>query len=209
MSTTTQASQRIGALLDENSFVEIGAQITARATDFNLKQTDTPSDGVVTGYGVINGNLVYVYSQDASVLGGSIGEMHAKKIANLYDLAMKTGAPVIGLIDSAGLRLQEATDALNGFGEIYFKQSMASGVIPQITAILGTCGDDLVAVRQLQSLVLKAPGDLAGPLLSHGGEVQQHDTQTQTAIDLIGMLVGNLHQIDPAVPQNEAVRLAV
>ena len=143
MSTTSQASQRITALLDENSFVEIGALVTARATDFNLKQTETPSDGVVTGYGVIDGNLVYVYSQDASVLNGSIGEMHAKKIANLYDLALKTGAPVIGLIDSAGLRLQEATDALNGFGEIYKKQVMASGVIPQITAVFGTCGGGL------------------------------------------------------------------
>ena len=119
MSITSQASQRITALLDDNSFVEIGAMVTARATDFNLKQTETPSDGCITGYGVIEGNLVYVYSQDASVLGGSIGEMHAKKIAGLYDLAMKTGAPVIGLIDSAGLRLQEATDALNAFGEIY------------------------------------------------------------------------------------------
>ena len=143
MSTTSQASLRITALLDENSFVEIGAMVTARATDFNLKQTETPSDGVVTGYGVIDGNLVYVYSQDASVLNGSIGEMHAKKIANLYDLALKTGAPVIGLIDSAGLRLQEATDALNGFGEIYKKQVMASGVIPQITAVFGTCGGGL------------------------------------------------------------------
>lgn len=143
MSTTSQASQRITALLDENSFVEIGAMVTARSTDFNLKQTETPSDGVVTGYGVIDGNLVYVYSQDASVLNGSIGEMHAKKIANLYDLALKTGAPVIGLIDSAGLRLQEATDALNGFGEIYKKQVMASGVIPQITAVFGTCGGGL------------------------------------------------------------------
>ena len=94
MSTTSQASQRINALLDENSFVEIGALVTARATDFNLKQTETPSDGVVTGYGVINGNLVYVYSQDASVLNGSVGEMHARKIANLYDLALKMGAPV-------------------------------------------------------------------------------------------------------------------
>ena len=112
MSTTSSlASKRIESLLDESSFVEIGALVTARATDFNLKQTETPSDGVVTGYGVIDGNLVYVYSQDASVLNGSVGEMHAKKIANLYDLAMKTGAPVIGLIDSAGLRLQEATDA--------------------------------------------------------------------------------------------------
>ena len=143
MSITSQASQRITALLDDNSFVEIGGLVTARATDFNLKPNETPSDGCITGYGVINGNLVYVYSQDASVLNGTIGEMHAKKITNLYDLAMKTGAPVIGLIESAGLRLQEATDALAAFGEIYLKQTMASGVIPQITAVFGTCGGGL------------------------------------------------------------------
>lgn len=143
MSTTSKASQRITALLDDNSFVEIGALVTARATDFNMKPNETPSDGCITGYGVIDGNLVYVYSQDASVMNGSVGEMHAKKIANLYDLAMKTGAPVIGLIDSAGLRLQEATDALAAFGEIYLKQTLASGVIPQITAVFGTCGGGL------------------------------------------------------------------
>lgn len=149
MSNSSQASQRIAALLDDNSFVEIGAMVTARATDFNLKQTETPSDGVITGYGVIDGNLVYVYSQDASVLNGTVGEMHAKKIANLYDLALKMGAPVIGLIDSAGLRLQEATDALNAFGEIYMKQTLASGVIPQITAIFGACGGGLAMIPTL------------------------------------------------------------
>ena len=143
MSTTSKASQRITALLDENSFVEIGALVTARATDFNMKPSETPCDGCVTGYGVMSGKPVYVYSQDASVMNGSVGEMHAKKITRLYDLAMKTGAPVIGLIDSAGLRLQEATDALNAFGEIYMKQVNASGVIPQITAVLGTCGGGL------------------------------------------------------------------
>ena len=143
MSTTSKASQRITALLDENSFVEIGALVTARATDFNMKPSETPCDGCVTGYGVMGGKPVYVYSQDASVMNGSVGEMHAKKITRLYDLAMKTGAPVIGLIDSAGLRLQEATDALNAFGEIYMKQVNASGVIPQITAVLGTCGGGL------------------------------------------------------------------
>lgn len=147
--TTSSAGKRIVALLDENSFVEIGAKVTARATDFNLKQNETPSDGVITGYGVIDGNPVYVYSQDASVLGGSVGEMHAKKIAKLYDLAMKTGAPVIGLIDSAGLRLQEATDALNAFGEIYMKQTLASGVIPQITAVFGSCGGGLALIPAL------------------------------------------------------------
>ena len=143
MSNTTQALSRIEAILDDSSFVEIGARVTARATDFNMQEKKAPSDGVITGYGVVNGNLVYVYSQDASVLNGTIGEMHAKKITNLYDLAMKTGAPVIGLIESAGLRLQEATDALAAFGEIYLKQTMASGVIPQITAVFGTCGGGL------------------------------------------------------------------
>lgn len=149
MSSSSQASQRINSLLDENSFVEIGALVTARNTDFNLKQEETPSDGVVTGYGVIDGNLVYVYSQDASVLGGSIGEMHAKKIVRLYELAIKTGSPVIGLIDSAGLRLQEATDALNAFGEIYLKQVEASGVVPQITAVFGSCGGGLALIPSI------------------------------------------------------------
>lgn len=139
-SAQASASSRIAALLDENSFVEVGAYITARTTDFNMTEQETPADGVVTGYGTIEGCLVYVYSQDASVLGGSMGEMHAKKISNIYSMAMKMGAPVIGLIDCAGLRLQEATDALEGFGQVYLNQTMASGVIPQISAIFGTCG---------------------------------------------------------------------
>ncbi len=151
MRNTAQSSagRRIESLLDANSFVEIGGSITARSTDFNMGENQPPSDGVITGYGVIDGNLVYVYSQDAAVLGGSVGEMHAKKIAGLYDLAMKMGAPVIGLIDSAGLRLQEATDALNAFGEIYRKQVMASGVIPQITAVFGSCGGGLAMMAGL------------------------------------------------------------
>ena len=139
-SAQTSASARINGLLDENSFVEVGAYVTARSTDFNMTSKETPADGVVTGYGRIEGNLVYVYSQDASVMGGSMGEMHAKKISNIYALAMKMGAPVIGLVDCAGLRLQEATDALHGFGELYMNQTMASGVIPQICAVFGTCG---------------------------------------------------------------------
>ena len=180
MSTTSQASQRINALLDENSFVEIGGLVTARATDFNLKQTETPSDGVVTGYGVIDGNLVYVYSQDASVLNGSVGEMHAKKIANLYDLAMKTGAPVIGLIDSAGLRLQEATDALNAFGEIYMKQTLASGVIPQITAVFGSCGGGLALIPGITDFTFmeekKAKLFVNSPNALEGNEISKCDT---------------------------------
>ena len=142
------AIQRIAKLVDENSFMEIGSLVTARNTDFNLADTDTPSDGVITGYGLIDGNLVYVYSQDASVLNGTIGEMHAKKIANVYDMAMKMGAPVIGFIDCAGMRLQESVDALDGFGRIYAKEIEASGVIPQISAAF------VAAVLQLFQLYL-------------------------------------------------------
>lgn len=182
MSTTSQASQRINALLDENSFVEIGGLVTARATDFNLKQTETPSDGVVTGYGVIDGNLVYVYSQDASVLNGSVGEMHAKKIVNIYELAMKMGAPVIGLIDSAGLRLQEATDALNGFGEIYRSQAMASGVIPQITAVFGSCGGGLALIPAMTDFAFmeekKAKLFVNSPNALEGNEISRCDTSS-------------------------------
>ena len=147
--TQSLASTRITSLLDANSFVEIGKSVTARSTDFNMTEKKAPSDGVITGYGVIDGNLVYVYSQDASVLNGTVGEMHAKKISALYDLAIKTGAPVIGLVDCAGMRLQEATDALEAFGGIYFKQTMASGMIPQITAVFGTCGGGMAVVPAL------------------------------------------------------------
>ena len=143
MSNSSLAGKRIASLLDENSFVEIGAGVTARSTDFNMEPKEAVADGVVTGYGLIDGKLVYVYAQDSSVLGGSVGEMHAKKIVGLYNLALKVGAPVIGLIDSAGLRLNETTDALAAFGKIYKAQSMASGVIPQITAIFGKCGGGL------------------------------------------------------------------
>lgn len=151
MSNTTSVSarSRIESILDDNSFVEIGAGVKARATDFNMTAKSTLSDGVITGYGVINGGLVYIYSQDAAVLNGTIGEMHAKKIAQIYDMAMKMGAPVIGLIDCAGIRLQEATDALAGFGLVYNKMAQASGVIPQITAVYGNCGGGLAVLAGL------------------------------------------------------------
>ena len=137
-----------------------------------MQEKAAPSDGVITGYGVIDGNLVYVYSQDADVLGGALGEMHAKKIARIYDMAMKMGAPVIGLIDCAGLRLQEATDALDAFGKIYRKMSDASGVIPQITAVYGNCGGGLAVLAGLSDftfmeektghLFVNSPNALAG-----------------------------------------------
>ena len=208
MSNTAQslASKRIEALLDENSFVEIGALVTARSTDFNMQQKETPSDGVITGYGVIDGSLVYVYSQDASVLNGTLGEMHARKITKLYDLALKMGAPVIGLIDCAGVRLQEATDALNGFGEIYLKQTMASGVIPQITAIFGTCGGGLAVVPALTDFTFmeesKAKLFVNSPNAIEGNEVSKCNSasakfQAEEAglVDVVADEAGILSQI--------------
>ena len=155
---TLSASERINTLLDDASFVEIGSEVTARSTDFNEGSIDTPKDGVITGYGLIDGKLVYVYSQDASVLGGAIGEMHAKKIAAIYNLALKVGAPVIGLIDTAGLRLQEATDSLHSFGALFKKSTIASGVIPQITAVFGNCGGGAAILSALSDFTYMVEG---------------------------------------------------
>lgn len=174
------ASNRIAALLDDSSFVEIGGYVTARSTDFNLQAKETPADGVITGYGTIEGKLVYVYSQDASVLGGSIGEMHAEKIVHLYDLALKMGAPVVGFIDCAGLRLQEAADALNGFGKIYMKQAEASGVIPQLTGIFGMCGGGMAVVPTLTDFTFmessKAKLFVNSPNALEGNTTEKNDT---------------------------------
>lgn len=186
MSSTAQLSarERIISLLDDNSFVEVGAFVTKRSTDFNLQQKDTPADGIITGYGVIDGNLVYVYSQDANSMSGSIGEMHAKKIVNIYDLALKVGAPVIGLIDSTGLRLQEATDALNGFGEVYLKSTLASGVIPQITAIFGNCGGGLAVLASLSDFSFmegkQAKLFVNSPNSFNGNSKEKNDTARAT-----------------------------
>ena len=143
------AKLRIAKLLDENSFMEIGSLVTARSTDFNMDAVKKATDGVITGHGLVNGNLVFVYSQDASVLNGTIGEMHAKKIANVYDMAMKMGAPVVGFIDCGGIRLQESFDALEGFGQIYAKEVAVSGLVPQISAVFGSCGGGLSVVPAL------------------------------------------------------------
>lgn len=214
--TGNPASRRIAALLDEGSFVEIGGAVTARNTDFNLQAKETPSDGVITGYGVIDGNLVYVYSQDATVLKGAVGEMHAKKIANIYDMAMKMGAPVIGLVDCAGLRLQEATDALEAFGSLYFKQSMASGVIPQITAIFGMCGGGLAVVPGLTDFTFMESKEgrlfVNSPNALEGNEISKCDTssaeyqsQTSGLVDGIGTegeILGQIRSLIGMLPAN-------
>lgn len=138
------ARERLAKLLDEGSFVEIDAFVKHRGTDFDMPTTDAPGEGVVTGYGTIDGRLVYVYAQDFTVIGGSLGEMHAKKICKVMDMAIKTGAPIIGINDSGGARIQEGIDALSGFGEIFYRNTISSGVIPQISIIMGPCAGGAV-----------------------------------------------------------------
>lgn len=138
------ARERIHFLLDEGSFEEIGAFVMHRSSDFGMEKQKVLGDGVVTGYGTVNGRLVYVFSQDFTVFGGSLSETHAEKICKLMDLAMKNGAPVVGLNDSGGARIQEGVVSLGGYADIFFRNTLASGVIPQISAIMGPCAGGAV-----------------------------------------------------------------
>ncbi|MBP2625956.1 MAG: Propionyl-CoA carboxylase [Firmicutes bacterium] len=138
------ARERVELLLDENTFVELDQFVTHRCVNFDMASVDAPGEGVVTGYGTINGKLVYVYAQDFTVVGGSLGEMHAAKIVKVQKLALKMGAPIIGMNDSGGARIQEAVDALGGYGKIFYNNTLASGVIPQISVIMGPCAGGAV-----------------------------------------------------------------
>ncbi len=138
------ARERLYFLMDEGSFEEIGMLVTHRSTEFGLENEKYLGDGVVTGYGKINGRLTYVFAQDFTVFGGSLSETHAKKICRIMDLAMQNGAPVIGLNDSGGARIQEGVVSLGGYADIFYRNVMASGVIPQISAIMGPCAGGAV-----------------------------------------------------------------
>ncbi|MDG1797050.1 MAG: acyl-CoA carboxylase subunit beta [Flavobacteriales bacterium] len=138
------ARERIELLLDTNSFEEIGGLVTHRSTNFGLEKTKILGDGVVTGYGTIDGRLIYVYSQDFTVLGGSLAEAHAEKICKIMDLAMQNGVPIIGLNDSGGARIQEGVVSLGGYADIFFRNTKASGLIPQLSAIMGPCAGGAV-----------------------------------------------------------------
>ena len=138
------ARERIHLLLDQDSFEEIGMLVKHRATDFGLDKEHYLGDGVVTGYGTIAGRPVYVFSQDFTVFGGSLSETHAEKIVKIMDLAMKNGVPVIGLNDSGGARIQEGVVSLAGYADIFYRNTLASGVVPQISAIMGPCAGGAV-----------------------------------------------------------------
>jgi len=138
------ARERLNLLFDEGTFVEIDAFVCHRSTNFDMAETEAPGDGVVTGYGNVDGRLVFAYAQDFTVLGGSLGEYHAEKIVKIQNNALKMGAPVVGLNDSGGARIQEGVNALSGFGKIFYNNTIASGVIPQISVIMGPCAGGAV-----------------------------------------------------------------
>ena len=148
------ARERIHFLLDEGSFEEIGAFVLHRSNDFGMEKQKYLGDGVVTGYGTINGRLVYVFSQDFTVFGGSLSETFAEKICKIMDLAMKNGAPLIGLNDSGGARIQEGVVSLGGYADIFYRNTLASGVVPQISAILGPCAGGAVYSPAITDFIL-------------------------------------------------------
>jgi len=148
------ARERLELLLDAGSFEEIGMLVTHRASEFGLEREKYLGDGVVTGYGTVNGRLVYVFSQDFTVFGGSLSETHAEKICKIMDLAMKNGAPVIGLNDSGGARIQEGVVSLGGYADIFYRNTLASGVVPQISAIMGPCAGGAVYSPAITDFIL-------------------------------------------------------
>ena len=148
------ARERVHFLMDEGSFEEIGMLVSHRSIDFGMEKEKYPGDGVITGYGTINGRLVYVFSQDFTVFGGSLSETHAEKICKIMELAMKNGAPVVGLNDSGGARIQEGVVSLGGYADIFYRNTMASGVVPQISAIMGPCAGGAVYSPAITDFIL-------------------------------------------------------
>jgi len=161
------ARERISLLLDDGTFHELEPFVTARPDEMGLLTERYPGDGVITGYGQVNGRTVYLYAQDFTVLGGTLGEMHAQKICRVMDLALRNGTPIIGLIDSGGARIQEGVRALHGYGEVFRRNATASGVIPQISVMLGPCAggasyspamtDFIIMVRKQSFMFITGP----------------------------------------------------
>ncbi len=178
------ARERLDLLLDEGSFVELDRFVVHRATDFGLADEKYPGDGVVTGYGRIEGRLVYVFSQDFTVFGGSLSETFAEKICKVMDLAMKTGAPVIGLNDSGGARIQEGVESLGGYADIFLRNTLASGVIPQISAILGPCAGGAVYSPAITDFIFMVRG--VSFMFVTGPNVVKTVTHEEVTFDQLG-----------------------
>ena len=178
------ARERLDLLLDPDSFVELDRFVTHRATDFGLAEQQYPGDGVVTGYGRIDGRLVYVFSQDFTVFGGSLSETHAQKICKIMDLAMRNGAPVIGLNDSGGARIQEGVASLGGYADIFLRNTLASGVVPQISAILGPCAGGAVYSPAITDFVFMVRG--VSYMFVTGPNVVKTVTHEEVSFDALG-----------------------
>jgi acetyl-CoA carboxylase carboxyltransferase component len=178
------ARERIEKLLDEGSFVELDQFVVHRGTEFGMADVSAPGEGVVTGYGTIEGRLVYFFSQDFTVLGGSLGEMHAAKICKAMDLALKMGAPFIGINDSGGARIQEGVDALNGYGEIFKRNTLASGVIPQISVIMGPCAGGAVYSPALTDFIFMT--DKTSQMFITGPQVIKSVTGEEVSSEALG-----------------------
>ena len=178
------ARERIRKLVDPGSFVELDAFVTHRSTDFGMDQVNAPADGVVAGYATIDNRPVYLYSQDFTVLGGSLGEMHARKITKVMELAMKMGCPVLCLNDSGGARIQEGIDGLSGYGDIFLHNTMASGVIPQISVILGPCAGGAVYSPALTDFIFMV--DDVSKMFITGPQVVQAATGEKVTAEELG-----------------------
>ena len=202
------ARERLDLLLDEDSFVELDRFVTHRATDFGLAAQQYPGDGVVTGYGRIEGRTVFVFSQDFTVFGGSLSETHAQKICKVMDLALKNGAPIIGLNDSGGARIQEGVASLGGYADIFLRNTLASGVVPQISAVLGPCAGGAVYSPAITDFVLMVRG--VSYMFVTGPNVVKTVTHEEVSFEALGGadVHGETSGIAHAVYPSEAECLA-
>jgi len=178
------ARERIQKLVDPGSFVELDVFVEHRSVEFGMDKVHAPGEGVVTGYATIDGRPVYLFSQDFTVIGGSLGEMHAKKIAKVMDMAIKMGCPLIGINDSGGARIQEGIDALSGYGDIFFRNTLASGVIPQISVILGPCAGGAVYSPALTDFIFMV--DNISKMFITGPQVVQAVTGEEVSPEELG-----------------------
>ena len=193
------ARERLEWLFDDSTFVELDAFIKNRCTNFGMDKLDIEGESVVTGYGRVNGRLVYAFSQDFTVTGGALGEMHARKVVKVMDAAVKVGAPIVGLNDSGGARIQEAVDALSGYGDLFFRNAIYSGVVPQISAIMGPCAGGAVYSPALTDFVFMV--DKTSQMFITGPQVIKTVTGEQVSAEELGgamthnQVSGNVHFI--------------
>ncbi|MTI68040.1 MAG: methylmalonyl-CoA carboxyltransferase [Firmicutes bacterium] len=197
------ARERINKLLDEGSFVELDTFVEHRCTNFGMENKKMPGEGVVTGYGTVDGRLIYVFAQDFTVIGGSLGEMHAAKICKVQEMAMKTGAPLVGINDSGGARIQEGVDALSGYGNIFYNNTIASGVIPQISVIMGPCAGGAVYSPALTDFIFMV--DNTSKMFITGPQVIKTVTGEEVSAEELGgaMTHNNTSGVAHFINENE------